>query len=476
MPIPLNPPGPKGLPLLGSALDFRGDKLGFMTRVAREYGPIAQFRVGSRRIVLLSEPAMIEQMLAGESRHFIKHRAFQLLRPLLGDGLVTAGGALWLRQRRLMQPAFHRAQVETYAPIIVAQTERRLAEWTAGDVRDLHGEMTRLTLAVAAQALLDVDLSDQFGEVSRAIDVLMEDFCLSRRKSGCRFPRWAPTPRNRRVKREIARLDRLIYDIIDRRRHGPLDGTDLLSRLMRAQEPSGEGDGASAPARINSGATEGMSDRQLRDEAITLLLAGHETTANALAWTWYLLARHPAVEQRLTAELAQVLGSRSPTAADAPRLPYTEQVVLEAMRLYPPVFGIGRRSSQPCVIGPYDVPAGTTFFMSQWVVHRDGRFFERPEEFRPERWDDGLARRLPKFAYFPFGGGPRMCIGSSLAMLEAVLIVATIAGRFRFELAPGHPVELWPTVTLRPKNGIWATCHAANAKPADAALTESGRK
>ena len=230
----------------------------------------------------------------------------------------------------------------------------------------------------------------------------------------------------------------MIYGIIAERRRGPITGTDLLSRMMQSQDADANG--------------EGMSDRQLRDEVITLLSAGHETTATTLAWTWYLLARHPEIESRLAAELQSVLGGRAPTAADVPRLQYVEQIVMESMRLYPPVFAMGRMSKEPCEIGGFDIPTGTSFLMSQWVSHRDPRYFDSPEEFRPERWADDRMRQLPKFAYFPFGGGPRLCIGAPLAMLEAVLIVATVAQAFRFELVADQKIELFPSVTLRPRN------------------------
>jgi cytochrome P450 len=254
------------------------------------------------------------------------------------------------------------------------------------------------------------------------------------------------------VKRKIAELDQLIYGIIAERRRGPITGSDLLSRMMQSQDADADG--------------EGMSDRQLRDEVITLLSAGHETTATTLAWTWYLLARHPEVEKRLAAELQSVLAGRAPSAADVPRLQYVEQIVMESMRLYPPVFAMGRMTKEPCEIGGFDIPTGTSFLMSQWVSHRDPRYFDSPEEFRPERWAEDRMRQLPKFAYFPFGGGPRLCIGAPLAMLEAVLIVATVAQAFRFELVADQKIELFPSVTLRPRHGVRAICQpAATSSP-----------
>ncbi len=436
--------------MLGNLIEFRKDKLAFFLRCAREYGEMATIRVGSRKVVLLSNPAMIEQVLVTQHRNFVKHFVLRLLKPVLGEGLVTSEGDFWLRQRRLIQPAFGRAQVDSYAGIIVSLTEQMLSEWQPGQERDLHAEMMRLTLAIVAKALLDADVRGEFDEVAEALEYLMRDF-VYRFESVIRFPRWMPTHWNRRIKREHQRLDRVIYGIIARRREGPLDGADLLTRLMQATDGEGV-----------------MTDRQLRDEMMTLFLAGHETTANALAWTWYLLAQHPEIETRLNAELREVLGGRSPTLADVPRLVYTEQVLTESMRLYPPVYTVGRRSIEACEIGGYDVPADTTFLMSQWVLHHDPRFFDEPDVFRPERWGDGLAKRLPKFAYFPFSGGPRVCVGNTFAMLEATLALATIASRYRFELVPGQRVETWATVTLRPRHGIRAICHARSPRESHA--------
>ncbi|HEX3999239.1 MAG TPA: cytochrome P450 [Pirellulales bacterium] len=440
-----DPPRVKGRPIVGNVGELRRDRLGFFLDCARKHGTIVRMKFGPREPVLISDPALIEQVLVTENRHFVKSRPFQLLQGVLGDGLVTSSGALWLRQRRLMQPAFHRGQVEAYAPIVVGLTERTLAQWRLGQTFDLHAQMMQLTLAIVAKALLDVEMTADFERVGAAIDVLMEDF-VYRLGNLMPIPKRVPTPWNRRVQRTIAELDQLIYGIIADRRGNPSAGDDLLSRMMRSQDAD---DGSA------------MSDRQLRDEVITLLSAGHETTATALAWTWYLLGKHPQVESRLRAELQNVLGGRTPTVADVPRLQFVEQIIMESMRLYPPVFAMGRMAKEPCVIGGFDIPKGTAFLMSQWVSHRDPKYFDAPEEFRPERWADERMRQLPKFAYYPFGGGPRLCIGAPLAMLEAVLIVATVAQRFRFELVEDHPVKLWPCVTLRPRHGIKAICRSA---------------
>lgn len=452
---PFNPPGPKGRPIVGNLLEFRRDKLAFFMRLAREYGDFVRFYIGPRPVVLISDPAMIEQVLATQQKNFVKHFVLGLLRPVLGDGLLTSDGEFWLRQRRLVQPAFQRSRVDDYAGLIVAEAHELAESWRPGEPLDIQAEMMHVALAIAAKAFLGAEVtSGDFRTVSRAMDLLMHDF-VYRFEGIVKFPLWMPTVWNWRIKRMIRALDRVIYGIIDHRRREPAGQDDLLSGLMRATDASGESPGGRGT----------MTDRQLRDELMTLFLAGHETTANALAWTFFLLAQHPEVEARLQAELQGVLGGRLPTAADVPQFTYTEQVIAESMRVFPPVYAIGRRSLADCEIGGYHVPGGTTFLMSQWVLHRDPRYFDEPEQFRPERWAAGLAKRIPKFAYFPFGGGPRVCVGNSFAMFEAVLVLATLAQRFRIQLAPGERVVPWATVTLRPKRGIHAVCRAVE-KPA----------
>jgi len=455
------PPGPKPKWLVGNLFEMWREQLGFLQRCAREYGPVALFHMANRRVVLLSDPELIEEVLVTQHRKFTKGHALKTLRAVLGDGLITSDGELWRRQRRLMQPAFQRGQIDSYAPIICEQAERKLAEWQAGQKLEMYGEMKQLMLAIAAKALLDVELDDRFAGLYEAVDLMMEDF-VYRLGTALPIPRNWPTRWNRRVRGEIRRLDDLIYGIIAERRRAPLSGDDLLTRLMRAQDAENE-ESTTAPTEQESRATadtRGMSDRQLRDELITLLITGYETTASALTWAWYLLAQHPEAAARLATEVSEVLSDRAPTAADVPHLEFTEHVVLEAMRLYPPAFGISRLATETVEIGGYQLPAGTICYVSQWVTHRDARFFAEPNEFRPERWENGLARRLPKFAYFPFGGGPRVCIGNSLAMLELVLVVARIAQRFRFELVDGAVVEPSPTATLRPRHGLPVVCRA----------------
>jgi cytochrome P450 len=432
------PPARPGGWLAGNLPEFRQDMLAFYTRLAREQGDLAAFRLGPRRLLLVSNPDLIEQVLVTNSRHFSKHYLLRLLRPLLGDGLLESEGEFWLRQRRIMQPAFHRQRLEGYGAVAVECTRQMLAGWRDGEARDLHVEMMRLTLDIAVRALLGIERAGDTEGVSKALDLLMHDF-IYRFEHPVTLPLWVPTPWNRRVAAALHFLDSLIRGLIRQRRSATGPGDDLLSRLLHARD---EEDG------------RGMTDQQLRDEVMTLFLAGHETTANALAWTTYLLAQHPAVEEKLLREVREVVGERLPGPADLPRLAYTERVVLESMRLYPPVYAFGRQAVRACTIGDFEVPAGRTVIISQWVVHRDPRWWDRPEVFDPDRWVGQAARGLPKYAYFPFGGGPRVCIGNTFALIEATLVLATLVPRFRLRLAPGHMVKPWPSVTLRPAHGI----------------------
>jgi cytochrome P450 len=432
------PPRPPGRFLSGHSKAFRQDRLGFLTRCAREYGDVVALRIGPMRVLLLVHPDHIEQALVTDNHNFRKHYGLRMNTLLLGNGLLTSDGAFWLRQRRLAQPAFQRQRIAGYAETMVAYTERLLAGWREGETRDLQTEMTRLTLEITGKTLFGADVGGEAPDVGRAMADAMDSF--EKRVSRLfPLPYWVPTATNRRLLRAVRRLDEIIFRFIKERRACAEERDDLLSLLLHARD---EDDGGQ------------MTDQQLRDEAMTLFLAGHETTALALAWTGYLLAQHPGEEEKLRAELGAVLGGRAATAADLPRLAFTERVVLESMRLYPPAYAIGREALGDTEIGGYPVRKGTTLFLSQWVTHRDPRWFGEPERFHPDRWANGLAQRLPKFAYFPFGGGPRLCIGNTFALMEAVLVVATIFQQFRYELIPDHPVTPWPAMTLRPKHGI----------------------
>lgn len=435
------PPGPPGHFLTGNWPEFRHNRLEFLTRCARDFGDVVGIRLGPHRAVVLNHPDLVEEVLVTQARHFIKHFALRVNPRVLGNGLLTSDGDSWLRQRRLMQPAFSRARVGAYAPVMAEYAGRMLARWQPGAPCDVFAEMSRLTLEIAAKTLFDAEAGDKANEVGRALEVLLEAF-LTRVHRLWAPPRWLPTPRNLRFRRALRRLDEILYGFIAQRRQNPEQRPDLLSILLRARDEQDH---------------TGMTDRQLRDEAMTLFLAGHETTALALTWSWYLLARHHDVEMKVAAEARAVLGDRPATADDWPRLHLIEQVVRETMRLYPPAFIIGREATAAVTIAGYCLPAGTTILMSPWVLHRDVRFWPDPATFEPGRWTEDAERDRPRFAYFPFGGGPRLCIGNHFAMMEAVLVLATIARRYRFTLADARPVAPAPTFTLRPERAMTAT-------------------
>ena len=398
---------------------------------AREFGGVVRLRLGPRRVFLLTEPSVIEDVLVTQAKNFTKHFALRMNPLLLGKGLLTSEGEFWLRQRRLIQPAFVASRLAAYAPAMVAAAERLIGRWSGGDERDLLAEMKHVTLDVTAEALFGADVAGAASAVNAALQIAQDNF-IARFNSLLPPPIWLPTPRNLRFRRAVRNLDAIVYDFIRQRRQSGSERGDLLSILLRARDEDTGGR---------------MTDKQVRDEAMTLFLAGHETTALALTWTWYLLSNHPEAEAKLAEEARLVLGDRAATADDAARLPFAAQVVQESMRLYPPVYTFGREAVNDCVLGGYHVPASTTLLMSTWVVHRDPRWYDRPEEFRPERW---VGSKAPKFAYFPFGGGPRLCIGNTFAMMEMVLVLATVAKDYRIRVGPGLWMKPEPTFTLRP--------------------------
>ena len=431
-----SPPGPKGRLIGDNLREYARDPLGFLSDCAREYGDVVGLRFMGQNLYLLSDPDLIKYVLVENNRNFTKTRILKRNRRLLGEGLLTSEGEFWRRQRRLAQPAFHRKRVAAYGEVMVTYAKRSLEAWRDGQTIDVHEEMMHLTLEIVAKCLFDADLGARATDVGKAMKVALENFSSQRRL--VRIPRGVPTPHNIRFEMAARSLDEVVGAIIEgRRKSGEYRG-DLLSMLVLAEDEDGER----------------MTDKQLRDEVMTLFLAGHETTANALSWTFWLLSLSPNAEAKLAEELERVLGDRTPTMSDLSDLPYVERVVKESMRLYPPAWVVGREAIAECEIGGYRMPAGTTALMSQWVMHRDPRYHENPERFDPDRWTAEYAKALPRFAYFPFGGGPRQCIGAGFAMTETRLVLAAVAQRLRMELVPGQRVEPYASITLRPKEGI----------------------
>jgi cytochrome P450 len=434
---PALPAGPKGRWLIGSLPMLGGDRLARIEGWARQYGGIFYCRALGLGFCVVSKPDLIEEVLVTQNHNFVNgHPGIRRNRRLFGDGLVTSEGELWRRQRYLIQPAFHRRSIGRYAEVMVQHAQKAIAEWKSGESHDLYRDMTRLTFEIVTRVLFDVDMDSHLDRVMAAVRA--GQLRTSRGIGPMYALRYFPTPCNLRYLWTTHRLDQSIYRIIRQRRANGQLGTDLLSMLLQARDEDG------TP----------MSDRQIRDEVVTLILTGSETVALTLSYAWYLLAQHPEVQARLADELGDELGGRTPTLEDLPELTYTEKIIKEALRLYPPVWAFGREAVRPVEIGGYTLPAKTTLVLSQWVVHRDPRFYDRPHEFRPERWTEEFEKQLPKFAYFPFGGGQRTCIGASFAKMEITLVLATMAQRLRLSLAPGFKLELLPSSTLQPKHGI----------------------
>lgn len=435
-------PGPPRIFPGQHLIAMRRDPLRFLPRLAREYGDVAHLRFGTQDLFLVSHPDQIRDILVTHSRQFKKGKGLEGAKRLLGEGLLTSEGDFHLRQRRLAQPAFHRDRVAGYADIMVDSAEQFSERWIRGSEVDMAREMSRLTMTIVGRTLFGSEVEGEAEEIGEAIASTLTMFnhvFLPFAELLDRLP-FGPGPRFRKARE---RLDQTIYRMINEHRVTGCDRGDLLSMLIMARDNEDHG------AR--------MTDDQIRDEAITIFLAGHETTALALTWTWYLLSQYPAVESRMQRELAEVLGNRRATMADWPRLKYTEMVLAESMRLYPPVWILGRRALSDYQIGEFRIPERAILLTSQWVVNHDERWYSDPFRFDPERWTPEARSARPKFSYFPFGGGPRICVGETFAWVEAGLVLATLARQWRPRLVPGQEIVPRPGITLRPKNGIRMT-------------------
>ena len=435
----MNPPGPKRKPVIGYLREFRHDPPAFLTKLAREHGDVVNFKLGPQDMYLLNHPDYIRDVLVTNNRNFVKSRGLQMAKRFLGESLLTSEGEFHRRQRRLAQPAFHRQRINSYADAMIDHAFRTRERWQDEETLDIWQEMMRLTLSIVGKTLFDADVEAEATEIRKALTDIMQLFERMTNPFSVLLDK-LPLPANLRWIKAKARLDETIYRIINERRASGRDQGDLLSMLLLAQDE--EGDGSS------------MSDQQVRDEAMTLFVAGHETTANALTWTWYLLSQYPEVESKLHSEIDEVLCGRRPEARDFMDLRYTEMVFAESMRLYPPAWTMGRRVLSDYQVDRYVIPSGSIVLMSPWVMHHDTRFFPEPYNFDPERWRPEVRDARPKFSYFPFGGGPRVCIGEQFAWMEGVLLIATIAQKWKMRLAPGQVVEPKAMVTLRPRYGM----------------------
>jgi len=446
-------PGPKSSILLGSLSGFRIDPARFLMNLFNEYGNTVRFKLGPYLFHLSVHPDHVKYILQENNRNFSKERVplFEVLKPTLGNGLLTSTGNFWLRQRRIAQPAFHRQGLASLVNLMVDTTSKMLGKWDSiahlKQPLNINVEMMQLTLQIVAESLLGTSVvKEKAHAVDSSLKVIMEDQVYRVTHPFTTFPLSVPTPRNRRFHKALGVIDSIIFKTIsDRREETSHHFEDLLSTMMEAKDEE---------------TGESMDNNQLRDEIITFFLAGHETTANAMTWTWYLLSKNPLVEKKLYQEINSVLGDRAPKFEDLNQLKYTKRVILESMRLYPPAWLTARRAVEKDEIDGFSVPAGSFVFLSQYVTHRHPSFWENPEGFDPDRFEESKIQGQHRFAYFPFGGGPHLCIGNNFAMMEAQIILAMVVQRYSLYLVQGHPVELEPLVTLRPKYGMAMTVHS----------------
>jgi len=432
------PPGPSHWNAWRLGLAFYRNPLRLFLDLARDHGDVVAAKLGPWNFVLLSHPDVVEEVMVTHARDFTKEHG--PARQIIGNGLLVSDGPFHLRERRLLQPAFHRDRIAAYGEVMADLSRRRRDRWHDGDRLDVHHEMMQLAQMIVAKTLFDTDVESEADALGQAITTAMQNNFLAQQMP---FAGLVKKLRRRSIERfeaAIARIDSTIYGMIAEHRQSGQDRGDLLALLLKAQD--------------TEGGTGGLTDVQLRDELATLFVAGHETSANALTWAWYLLARHPEAEAALHAELEQVLGGREPTVADVPDLVYTEMVVAEALRMYPPVWTYLREARVDTQVGGYTVPAGAYVFINTYGIHHDARFFAEPSRFDPQRMTRAARAARPHFAYFPFSGGSRQCMGESFAWLEMVLVVATLAQRWRLRLAAGQTVEPSAGLTLRPKEGM----------------------
>lgn len=431
------PPGPKCLPGLGNTFAYQRDRLGFITNLQRHYGDVVRFHLLHIPINILSHPRHVRYVLLENPSNFTIRETVTELQEIIGNGLLTIDGEVHREQRRLVQPAFHKKRVESYSDIMVYYTQEMIAHWKPGQQISMMQAMQELTMRIIAKCLFNIDLAHQLTDLSTCFSTIIEN--------PPRFHEYAlhlrldlPFTTYGQRQRCKARIASFVTDLIAERRIKGSDEGDVLSTLLQVGEQGGSR----------------LDDQQIHDHIMTFLAAGHETTANLMTWTFYLLSQHPLALEKLQAELRTILAGRAPTLEDCPKLLYTEWVLNEAMRLYPPVWTMGRRAIESFELDGYHFPAGDFFMLSQWIIHRRPDLWEDADQFRPERWHPELARQIVPCSYFPFGMGPRMCIGMPFAQLEAKLLLATIIQRYTPRLLPGYRSMPHAWITLRPRNGL----------------------
>jgi cytochrome P450 len=447
------PPGPKGLPLLGVSIQGRKDPLGFFARVAAEYEGLSMLPIGLDKVYLLNSPATLKHVLVDNWRNYRKSDFYDKLRPLFGHGIVTNDGDQWRRQRQLMNPAFHGDSLQRIGQIMRTATESKIAAWRdrpAGQAFNVSAEITDLSLAIVMEALFAADAEGRADAIADAVDTMIE-VCERRVWAVPDLHNLPISPLYWRHRRARAALDEIVFDIIGRRFRSGEAGSDLLGMLLGAKDPE---------------TGEGMTPAQLRDETTTLLVTGHESTANATVWVFYTLAQHPEIEAKVRDEIDRVCGSATPTDEDLRKLTYQRMVIEEVMRLYPPAWTVSRTAIEDDVIDGYEVPAGTNMMVSPFVIHRNPRYWPDPERLDPMRFSPEQQENRPKFAYIPFAGGPRNCIGQNFAMMEMQIVITMMLQAFRTSLAPQPPIEREAILSIRPKDGIQFIADAAD--PIDA--------
>ncbi|WP_404330986.1 cytochrome P450 [Mesobacillus maritimus] len=434
------PLAPNGSYFTGHLNDFQRNPLRFMQTLASKYGHIVRFRLGPlHKVILLSDPELIKEVLVTKQKCFIKSREVQSLKTLVGEGLLTSEKDMHMQQRRLIQPAFKKTHINAYAQDMIDLTEEYMSKWNDGMETEITKDMLDITLGIISKTMFSMDFKEGHELLGDSVENGMK-LAIKRMRSILPLPLWVPSKTNREYKQVAQALDQVLFSIIGNRRQNDSHKEDLLGILMNARDDEHG---------------TGMTDQQLRDELMTIFLAGHETTANALSWTIFLLSQHPEVEEELHNEIDSVIGSESLKLEHFQRLSYTQNVIWESLRLFPPAYVIGRQVDEDVEIGGYLFKKGETVLMSQFVIHRLPDYFEDPEDFRPARFENNFMKTLPTYAYFPFGGGPRVCIGNHFAFMEMVLVLACIAQRYRLRLIGHHEtIKPQPLITLRPKPGL----------------------